>query len=95
MEAIDTTTSFPWAEVSIGVGAVFVLYIMVRIFGSIVNKILAQLDENRKDYTKFVLENNHNNTSRIEKSTEAMVKTSEAIGAHTELLKELVKKLDK
>ncbi len=52
-----------------------------------------QLKQNREDYTKFVLENNHHKSDIVEKSTSAMVKVGEAINAHTKAVEKLVDKL--
>lgn len=57
--------------------------------------LIGQLKSNREDYTNFVETNNHGNTERIEKSTEAMVKVSESIDKHNQVLERLIVKLDK
>lgn len=49
----------------------------------IVDELMIQLQENRKDYSNFVESNNHANSERIEKSTEAMTKVGVAIDTHT------------
>lgn len=59
------------------------------------NSLITQLNENRTDYTSFVETNNHGNSDRIEKSTEAMVKVGAAIEGHTAILERLLIKLDK
>lgn len=87
MEAV-TTTAFPWSEVSIGVAVVFVLFVMVQVFKTIVTKILNQLDQNQKDYKAYVNDNNHTVTSLVKESTMAITK-------HTETLEQIVKRLEK
>lgn len=57
--------------------------------------LITQLRENRTDYSNFVETNNHGNTERIEKSTEAMVEVAKAIEQHTRVVEKLVDRLDK
>lgn len=59
------------------------------------DSLIEQLQQNRTDYTNFVQANNHDNTDRIEKSTEALVKVATAIGEHTKVITDHTKVLEK
>lgn len=56
--------------------------------------IMEQLKQNRADYSQFVETNNHSNSERIEKSTEAMTKIGMSIETHTKILEKLINKYE-
>lgn len=58
------------------------------------NKLIDRIDEVQRNYSAFVLENNHNSTDRIEKSTQAMVQVGNVIEAHTKVLERLTDRID-
>lgn len=64
--------------------------------------LIEQLKQNRTDYSDFVESNNHGNSERIEKSTQAMVEVAKAIEQHTRtseqhtrILEKLLDKIEK
>lgn len=67
--------------------------VAVLVIGYICYKILEQLKENNKDYRSFVLENNHQKTSMIEKHTEVMVEVKNVLEAHTKILEKISDKI--
>lgn len=103
---MDLTNLASLKELGIAITAIIIFgYITKYVIDTnkkVFDDLINQLKENRTDYTNFVNENNHQNTERIEKSTEAMVKVTQSIETHnrsTELynqvLERLIAKLDK
>lgn len=77
------------------VGAGFLIKYIVDKNKEVFDALIEQLQQNRNDYSTFVEDNNHNNSIRIEKSTEAMVTVAKAIESHTKVVEKLVAKLEK
>ena len=84
-------------EVGIAIGSIVVFaYILKYTIDKnkeIFDSLMLQLKENRTDYTKFVEDNNHSNSERIEKSTEAITKVASSIETHTKVLEKILEKL--
>lgn len=93
MELLSSFKEIGIALSSIVIFAYIVKYVIDK-NKEVFDSLILQLVENRKDYSSFVLENNHGNTDRIEKSTEALTKVSGAIEAHTKILEKLLDKMD-
>lgn len=85
-------------EIGIAISSIVIFAYIVKYIidknQSVFNSLIEQLRQNRVDYTLFVETNNHANTERIEKSTEAMVKISSAIEQHTRVLEKLLDKIN-
>lgn len=77
------------------VGAGFLIKYIVDKNKEVFDVLIQQLKENRTDYANFVENNNHNNSERIEKSTEAMVNVANAIEQHTRVVEKLLDKVEK
>jgi len=76
-------------------GSGFLIKYIIDKNKDVFDSLVTQLQENRKDYADFVESNNHNNSERIEKSTEAMVTIANAIEQHTRAVEKLIDKLNK
>lgn len=77
------------------IGAGFLIKYIVDKNIEVFNALIEQLKENRQDYSNFVESNNHQNSERIEKSTEAIVSVSLAIEMHTKAVEKLIDNLDR
>ena len=76
------------------VGAGLLVKYIVDKNKEVFDALITQLKENREDYASFVESNNHGNSDRIEKSTEAMVTVAKAIESHTRAVERLMEKLN-
>lgn len=74
------------------VGAGFLIKYIIDKNKEVFDALIIQLQQNRKDYSEFVESNNHANSERIEKSTEAMVNVARAIEQHTKVVERLLDK---
>lgn len=86
-------------DIGIAVAAVVVMgYVVLKIIMNhkeTTNQLLTQLNENRKDYTAFVSENNHTNTELTRTCTSTMIEVKNSIENHNKVLEKLIDKLDK
>ena len=91
MEILSSFKEIGIALASIVIFAYIVKYIIDK-NKEVFDSLMGQLQQNRMDYTAFVETNNHGNTERIEKSTEAMTKVAVAIETHTRVLEKFLDK---
>lgn len=92
MELLSSFKEIGIALSSIVIFAYIVKYIIDK-NQLVFNSLIQQLVQNRIDYTAFVESNNHGNTERIEKSTEAMTKVASSIEAHTRVVEKLLDRM--
>lgn len=81
---MDIATISAFKELGIAIVAVlstgYIAYLLIK-----------ELRSNREDYTRFVIENNHEKTAMIEKHTETMVEVKNSIQTNTEVVRMLIK----
>lgn len=68
--------------------------VAVGVIGWIAWKILLELAENRKDYSAFVMSNNHTNTELVKECTATMVEVKNSIENHNRVLEKLIDKVN-
>ncbi len=76
-------------------GSGFLIKYIIDKNKEVFDALIEQLKENRTDYSDFVESNNHQNSDRIEKNTETMVKIASAIETHTQAVERLIDRLNK
>lgn len=77
------------------VGSGFLIKYIIDKNKEVFDALIEQLKENRIDYSDFVESNNHQNSDRIEKNTETMIKIAGAIEIHTQAVERLIDRLNK
>lgn len=101
---MDITTLGQLKEIGIALTAVGAFaYITKYVIDKntlVFEKLTSQLEDVQKNYSAFVESNNHNNSERLEKSTEAITRSTEmtakvaaAIEMHTRAVERLVDKI--
>jgi len=66
----------------------------VAVMGYICWQLIKELRENRKDYSSFVMENNHTNTQLVKEATETMTAVKNSIENHNRVLEKLIDKIN-
>ena len=94
---MDTSLLGNVKEIGIALVAVIGSGVLLKFYmdrtGKFITDLLAQLQDNRKDYTGFVESNNHLNSERIEASTKVMTEVASALEQHNRILEKLVDRL--
>lgn len=65
----------------------------VGVLGYIAWKLIEELRENRKDYSSFVMSNNHTNTELVRECTATIVEVKNSIENHNKVLERLLDKV--
>ena len=68
--------------------------VAVGVIGYITLKLLSELSQNRKDYSSFVMDNNHTNTELVKEATATMVEVRNSIETHNRILEKLIDKIN-
>lgn len=96
---MDTSTLSQIKEIGIAIASV-VLFAFITKYTidknkEVFDKLVGMLQTGNENYAKYVEENNHGNTERLEKSTQAISQFTSAVESHTKVVEGLSRVVEK